>query len=579
MSGANRMERGGPRARGVAALLISLGATLLAPVTAGAAARLDYRGSVLSGSQVQVFVAGWLRAPGDSAAAVAAMGRMVGRLQELGFLDARVSGVRDTADGDRLVVRAEEGRRYRLAEVRVQAGSSADSAAVRAALRLPSGGAASPRAVHEALESAARRLSDDAHPYAEINVSGWTVDSAGVHLSLAAELGPRVVIDQIRFEGLKATQPAFARRAMGRLIGLPYRRAAAEAGRDRLSQLGLFRLVRYEGLEAGAVPTLGHLVYRVEEPRFNRFEGAVGVQGEAGTVGLARLDLGNLSGTGRALALNWEARGKGVADFSARYREPLLFGLPLTTEGMVAQQVQDTLFTRTRWGARAGFALSTQERIEVGFEGERVVQSAGSLEQAWLQHTVFALERTTLDSPLAPRKGLRARVSADQIFKRERLRPAATRTARASAVEGRLETHTALGPSTGLSFELALAGRFSSQRVLPLFERYPIGGAATLRGFDEEAFRVDRYALSRTEWRVFLGDGGQRVALFWDHAFTQTRLALGLAGDRLELAHRDGLGFGLRVEAAGGLIGVDYGLEPGRGALEGKIHLQLISTF
>lgn len=564
------------------ALVLAIGAAVAwgcAPLPAAAAPRLDYRGSVLSAAQAQSLAAGWLRAPEDSAAAAAILGRIVGRLQELGYLDARASGQRDSVNADRLVLRVEEGRRYRLAEVRVQAGSSADSAAVRGALRLVPGGAASPRAVHEALDGAVRRLSDDAHPYAEIAVAGWAADSAGVRLSLAAELGPRVIIEQVRFEGLKVTQPAFARRAMGRLIGLPYRRASAEAARDRLSHLGLFRRVSYEGLEAGAVPTLGQLVYRVEEPRFNRFEGAVGVQGNAGTVGLARLDLGNLSGTGRALGLHWEARGKGVADFLARYREPLVFGLPLTAEGLVAQQVQDTLFTRTRWGARTGFALSNQERIEVGFEGERVVQSAGSLEQAWLQHTVFVLERSTLDSPLLPRKGSRARVSADQIFKRERLRPAATRTARASAVEGRIETHAPLGTTSGLALELALAGRFSSQRVLPLFERYPLGGAATLRGFDEEAFRVDRYALARTEWRVFLGDGGQRVALFWDHAFTQTRLASPTGGDRLELAHRDGLGFGLRVEAAGGLIGVDYGLEPGQGALAGKIHLQLISTF
>jgi len=551
----------------------------LAPAPAGAAARLDYRGAVLSSAQVQSLVSGWLRAPADSAAAAQALGRLVGRLQDLGYLEARASGRRDTLGGDRLVVTVEEGRRVRLAEVRLQAGSSADSAAARQALRLAPGGPVSPRAVHEALDQAVGRLSDEGHPYAEFLVAGWSVDSAGVRLAISAERGPRVTVERVRFEGLEVTQPDFALRAMGRLIGLPYRRVAAEAARDRLGQLGLFRSVTYEGLEAGAAPTLGQLVYRVDEPRFNRFEGAVGVQGEAGTVGLARLELGNLLGTGRALALHWEARGRGVADFRARYREPLVMGWPLQTEVQVAQLVQDTLFTRTRWGARAGFALSHQERVEVGVEGERVVQSAGPLEQAWLQHTVFALERTSLDSPLVPRRGSRARIAADQIFKRERLRPPGTRTARASAVEGRLEWHAPLDGRSGLALELAAAGRFSSQRVLPLFERYPLGGAATLRGFDEEAFRVDRYALSRAEWRLFLGAGGQRVALFWDHAWTQTRLDLAAGGDRLDVAHHDGLGFGLRLEAAGGLIGVDYGIEPGRGALEGKIHLQLVSTF
>jgi len=572
---ARNLLRSAPRWGAALVVIVALAAV----ARPARAARLDYRGRVLSSAQVQGLASGWLRAPDDSAAAAAALGRLIGRFQDLGYLDARIEARRDTSDGDRLVIAVEEGRRYAIADVHVQAGSSADSAQVRSVLHLPPGTAASPRAVHAALDAAITRLSGDTHPYAEFLISEWTPDSAGVHVGIAAELGPRVTVDRVRFEGLKVTQEAFVRRAAGRLIGEPYRRAAAEAGRDRLAQLGLFRDVRLKGLEAGAVPTLGQLVYQVEEPRFNRFEGAVGVQGDAGTVGLARLELGNLLGTGRALGLDWEARGRGVADFQARYREPLVWGLPLRTEVMVAQRVQDTLYTRTRWGARAGFALSHQERIEVGFEGERVVQAAGPLEQAWLQHTVFALERTTLDSPLAPRRGTRARLSADQIFKRELLRPAASRTARASAVESHLETHLPLRAGAGLAIDLSLAGRFSSQRVLPLFERYPLGGAASLRGFDEEELRVDRFALSRLEWRWFLGESGQRVGVFWDHAWTGTRLPRLPAGDRLEIAHRDGLGFGLRLEAAGGLVGVDYGLQPGRGVLEGKIHLQLISTF
>ena len=130
-----------------------------------------------------------------------------------------------------------------------------------------------------------------------------------------------------------------------------------------------------------------------------------------------------------------------------------------------------------------------------------------------------------------------------------------------------------------MSLELASAGRFSTESVLPLYERYPLGGAATLRGYDEEQFRVDRYALSRLEWRMYTGPSQQRVFLFWDHAWMATRVAQPDGGSRLVPLARDGIGFGLRLEAAGGLVGLDYGLEPGRPALEGKVHLRLVSTF
>jgi hypothetical protein len=50
-------------------------------------------------------------------------------------------------------------------------------------------------------------------------------------------------------------------------------------------------------------------------------------------------------------------------------------------------------------------------------------------------------------------------------------------------------------------------------------------------------------------------------------------------GDRPREQSADGIGFGLRLPAAGGLVDLDYGLEPGRGFLDGRIHLRLVSAF
>jgi len=100
-----------------------------------------------------------------------------------------------------------------------------------------------------------------------------------------------------------------------------------------------------------------------------------------------------------------------------------------------------------------------------------------------------------------------------------------------------------------------------------------------VRGVKTNDFRVDRYGLSRVEWSRFLGGQGQRAFLFWDHGWMGTQLADEGGGDHLEVLNRDGLGFGLELQAAGGLVGIDYGLAPGNAPLEGRIHLQLITTF
>ena len=571
------------RAHRIRLLLALMAGLLVAPVAALGAARLDYRGQVLSSGQVQTLAAPWLRAPRDSAAAASTLGAIVQRLQDLGYLDAHARGWRDTLSGERLIVEVREGTRRRLREVSVHGASAEDSTALRSVLDLSPGTWASPSGVDDAIEAALREIADHGYPYAQLSVSGWEVDSTGVRLALEAVRGPLVTIAHIQIDGLEVTRPDFARRAMGKLVGLPYQRTNAEAARDRLAQLGLFRKVEYTGLQGDGDWRFGRLVYKVEEPHYNQFEGAVGVQGAAGTAGLARLDLGNLLGTGRELGLHWESKGHGLAQFDARYLEPLVLGLPLQLEGQVTQQLQDTLYTRTEWGARAGFTLSAQDRLELGYDAEQVVQPAGEVEQAWIQNTVFSLQRSTLNDPLAPRRGTFTRISAAQIFKRETLRPSGERTARENAFEGQLNLNRPLRGAAGLSLELSVAGRFSSEAVLPIYERYPLGGARSLRGYDEEQFRVDRYALSRAEWRWFLGGHGQRAALFWDHAFTQTREADAApatpGATHLDFAQHDGVGFGLRLEAGSGLIGVDYGLEPGRPALEGKIHLQLVTTF
>ena len=121
------------------------------------------------------------------------------------------------------------------------------------------------------------------------------------------------------------------------------------------------------GLEGESDWSRAQLHYRVVEPRYNTFEGAVGFQGDAGVVGLANLDLGNLAGTGREVGLHWSSRGSGISDFSARYVEPLLFGAPMRVEAAILQEVYDTLYVRTRGGARLQFAVTSQDKVEVAY--------------------------------------------------------------------------------------------------------------------------------------------------------------------------------------------------------------------
>ncbi|MFI5371001.1 MAG: BamA/TamA family outer membrane protein, partial [Candidatus Eisenbacteria bacterium] len=237
----------------------------------------------------------------------------------------------------------------------------------------------------------------------------------------------------------------------------------------------------------------------------------------------------------------------------------------------------------SRIGARVAMRLEPRRRLELSYEQERVVTTLGDANEATTQITGAALESDQRDDPVIPRRGLRGRVEGGQWFKTASLRVGGTSHAHLTTGRALLEWHHPLGsgehPRAGLAWELSAAGVFSSAPVLEDYERLMLGGTTTLRGFDEQQFHVDRYALSRLEWRWFLGVRGQRVHLFWDHAEMGTLEPLVPSGTRLERQAADGVGFGIRIETGTGLAGIDYALEPGRPPLEGKIHLQLVSYF
>ncbi len=529
-----------------------------------------------------------VRSPGDSLALSRVLGDAAAVLQDQGWLDARLTGDWTPAPDPVLSVRVMPGVRYHWAGIALDA-APGDSSVFAAALAPASGAVASPGALRTGIERAVRDAEAAGYAWAQLGVSAWTQDSGVVRVRLRGTRGPRVQVSQARIDGLSTTREDVAQRAVGRLVGRPFDPLAIRASTQRLEQLGVFSRVEYLGLAGGGDWQQGIVRWRVSEPRYNTFEGAVGVQGAAGVTGLAHLELGNLAGTARAMGLTWQSRGKGLTDFSARYGEPLVMGLPVKLELALAQQIQDTLYSRFRYGAKGRVALSAGQRFEAGFEEERVVQPHGAVQEADLQNTTFALERDLRDDALAPRRGTRLRVGASQVYKRETLRATAfsaatKRRAQASAADAHFEWHRATGTRSGVALEASAAARFSDQRVLPDWERYPVGGAASLRGHAEEEFKADRYALSRLEYRWFLDSAGSRASLFWDHAFVQSRDAVldatgAASGDALHRQQADGLGFGLRLPAAGGVVDLDYGIAPGRGFLEGKIHLQLVTAF
>jgi outer membrane protein assembly factor BamA len=127
-----------------------------------------------------------------------------------------------------------------------------------------------------------------------------------------------------------------------------------------------------------------------------------------------------------------------------------------------------------------------------------------------------------------------------------------------------------LGPTVGY---LRLTGsEYRSGDIVPASEQIRFGGARTLRGYQEDAFRGTLVAWVNAEYRLI--SGKSRVFAFCDFgAFQRLETSGWVRGTRW------GYGFGLRIDTKAGLFGIDYGLGEGDGVMRGKVHVGLVNRF
>ena len=120
---------------------------------------------------------------------------------------------------------------------------------------------------------------------------------------------------------------------------------------------------------------------------------------------------------------------------------------------------------------------------------------------------------------------------------------------------------------------LGLHGAAAWGDNIPPTELFYLGGANTLRGYDEDWFFGPRRVYANIEYRLLVGRTSQ-FFVFTDLG-TVTQVDQPTVFDPL----RVGYGFGMRLESKGGLLRMDYGLAEGRSALEGKIHVNFGTSF
>ena len=527
---------------------------------------------------------------------IAGLNRVLEKYRESGFVFASIEPKVTTIPPDQVQIRlyVHEGTRVRTGEIAIEGNHLLSAGDLRRALGLRKGTPFSHTAFERGIDKLLALYSERGYPKVEIEPTDFHLseEQGKVDLRLQIREGVQVRIGAVKLTGLQKTKPEVVLRELPVQAGDIFDQREIDQSFHRLLNLGYFYEVSPSLLEEGKTPAEIIFNAKVTEARTGRFSGVIGYappttefEGAPQLTGVIEATETNLLGTGRGANFLWKSGL--LRTLRIGYAEPWAFGKPIKIRLEYSQLEQRNQFTNAESNERAA-AVSVGARFRRLFEG-----SLGFSYKRIGFPTSDTLLPTT--SPFLPSQITDAPDPAAQSGVKYGIILEVTRDSRdyfLNPTRGRLD-HVAFEFSRG-DFKLRklwidLRGYFPTWRRqviavglhgaaawgdnIPPTELFYLGGANTLRGYDEDWFFGPRRVYVNIEYRLLVGRTSQ-FFVFTDLG-TVTQVDQPTVFDPL----RVGFGFGMRLESKGGLLRMDYGLAEGRSALEGKIHVNLGTSF
>ena len=431
-------------------------------------------------------------------------------------------------------------------------------------------GAAASRKNIEALQSELRkRLLNTGFPFAVIEYSA-AADSSGqnfVDLDILIQRGDAYKIGGVQLMETRTNADVALRMALWQ-IGDAYNEEKLDLGLKRLRRTGYFESAELAGLFRDSTRNLIYPALRLPDLQGNRLSGLLGYDSKAGGEGLTGyidMHLINVFGTARDFDFNFDNRAGNEREVKAVYVEPWLLNLPLGVRLEAGFLQLDTLFWEWNRSVILFEDLNFTSRLEV----ELGDQENRDLILDFHTHAIRSGLKLIFDNrdrvPLTV-SGYRAEVGVAGLH-RDTSGGSYYLAQGSGAVESWLPFNSRLGVRLGLR----AANNYPLNHINH-GELFFVGGANSLRGYQEREFSTNAYVLSQVELQTWLGRRGRVFA------FTDPGLVNRLAGT---YSFRPVLGYGVGVELSKGdwSVSLSYALSLERDYSNGLLHIGLDNRF
>ncbi len=416
------------------------------------------------------------------------------------------------------------------------------------------------------------------YPFAQACIDDLKLaDSNTIELTIRLSVGPLSHFDTCNIEGIDRRTAAYLSRISDIHTGSPFSNRAIETSKR------VFRSHRFLAVD-DSVELIFRDDFSICTPVFklrrlptNLVEGSLGYQPAYGSQsafvrGFARLEFENLLGRGRRFSIRYNKKDPLSHEVALGFYQPFVFYQPISTSLDLEQLKLDSLYQK----------ISLSSEIEYG-EGRNVsVRVSGGWSRYAPQGAVFrgvyhsrrwwwgVGSTVSLSSAVVLQTfDLNISYGVKQRYRFANYKPENARTTD-TRLEGSYESTALLTSSFRFSAIISSAAIVSDESVIPIPDLYRLGGLRSLRGYREDQFFCERYALFRIQPEALFAHG----ASF--HLFSDGAWFLQQSGETL---FRSGMGGGFEFSLPNGRLLTDVAWGKGDGLGDGKLYLILESRF
>ncbi len=534
-------------------------------------------------------------APIDSLQAVGR--RVLRHLRRDGYYHATLDSASVDTSGAGPDVRfyARRGPQVRVGTLRLRGDSAVPATELRALMETEEGAPLRPDRLEADIHRLLDRYEEAGHPLAQIRVAETTpsaAERAALRVTLQIDEGPALWLRRVEAPDDARATPELLAYLAGLEESKSLRGYDPDAIQRRLQAHDLFETVGPPQLrvadDGGAV-----LQIPIEEAPPGAFDAVLGYLPASQTrdsgqlVGSGHLVLKHLFGGGRRAELALDRRPGRTSIVDVSVADPYLFRRPVRLAGRFRGEQRDSTYGERVYELEGGYRLGNGLELTATLSREGVRPGpAGTPVRGARQHipratTVFygvGVRYRQLDRSRNPRRGVSLDVQLSQGRKERRLRrvSASGDTTRVSdsfrqeRLRGRVRTYLPL-----FDRQVFVAGGDGSVLLSRDYDRsdlFRLGGATSLRGYDEDRFAGNVVARGLVEYRLQL-DRASYAHVFFDLGYVARP---GLGATTATQGWHPGYGLGMRLQTALGRISASYALNPQvQSPANGRVHLGL----